>query len=348
VRLADTEAVRTILCFLVAVVTAGLLAATVEADRSLDEGWASIDSVVNVDVSLGRHGRVAGTGIVIDRSGLVVTNNHVIRGATSVRVTAIDGGKRYAATVLGYSVAADVAVLRLAGAAGLSTAPLAPARVLQWGQHVTAFGNAGGLGGRPASEPGRIIALHRAITASGDDGTHERLTDLIESSADLQPGESGGPLVDSRGRVIGMNTASAEGFEFNDLLGGEAYAIPIARVLAVASQVHAGRASRTVHVGPTAGIGAYTGRPSAYGFGYYGGTRGALVVAIAPGSPAARAGLSAGDVITTLGGRRIESPDSFVAVLLSRAPSETVHLAWVDEFGHAGSAKVRLGSGPPE
>jgi S1-C subfamily serine protease len=145
-----------------------------------------------------------------------------------------------------------------------------------------------------------------------------------------------------------MNTAAAEGFEFNGLLGGEAYAIPIARVLAVARQVQGGRRSAAVHVGPTAWIGVYTGRPSAYGFGYYTGTKGALVIAIAPGSPAARAGLSGGDVITTFAGKRVESTDDFLTIVLARAPKETVAVSWVDEFGHATGAKIRLTSGPPE
>jgi S1-C subfamily serine protease len=112
--------------------------------------------------------------------------------------------------------------------------------------------------------------------------------------------------------------------------------------------VQAGRGSATVHVGPTAWLGVYTTPPSSYGFEYYAGTKGALVVAIAPGSPAMRAGLSAGDVITTFAGHRIESPDDFVTVLLTRAPKETVRLAWLDEFGQVTRAKIRLASGPPE
>jgi S1-C subfamily serine protease len=213
---------------------------------------------------------------------------------------------------------------------------------------VTAFGNAGGAGGRPLAAPGRITGLHQAIVARGDDGTQERLTGLIETDVDLQAGDSGGPLVDSKGRVIGMNTAASVGFQFNDLLTGEAYAIPIGRALAVARQVEARRRSVDVHVGPTATVGVFTGPPSAYGFGFYRGTRGALVIAIVPGSPAAKAGLSAGDVITTFAGKLIRSPDDLQATLLSRAPKERVVLAWIDEFGHATHATVRLISGPPQ
>jgi len=135
---------------------------------------------------------------------------------------------------------------------------------------------------------------------------------------------------------------------FNDLLAGEAYAIPIGRALAVARQVEARRGAADIHIGPTAAVGVSTGPPSAYGFGFYRGTKGALVIAIVPGSPAAKAGLSAGDVITTFAGKVIRSPDDFQTTLLGRVPKERVVLAWIDEFGHTAHAKVRLTSGPPE
>jgi S1-C subfamily serine protease len=285
---------RPLVAVIVAVVVGAMLGAPVAADRSRQDAWDSIGAVVNVDVSLGGHGYARGTGIVVGRSGLVITNNHVIRGATSVRAADVGNGKTYSATVLGYSVGSDVAVLRLAAASGLATAPLAAGRVVKLGERVTAFGNAGGAGGRPLAAPGRITGLHQAIVARGDDGTHERLTGLIETDVDLQAGDSGGPLVDANGRVIGMNTAASVGFQFNDLLAGEAYAIPIGRALAVARQVEARRRSADVHVGPTATVGVFTGPPSAYGFGFYRGTKGALVIAIVPGSPAAKTGLSTG------------------------------------------------------
>jgi S1-C subfamily serine protease len=107
------------------------------------------------------------------------------------------------------------------------------------------------------------------------------------------------------------------------------------------------RPSADVHIGPRARVGVYIGPPSAYGFGFYKDTKGALVIAIAAGSPAAAAGLSAGDVITTFAGKRIQTPTDFQTVLLSRAPKERVVLAWVDEFGQPDSAMIVLTSGPP-
>ena len=158
---------RPLVAVIVAVGMAGLLGSPVAADRSREDAWDSIGSVVDIDVSLGRHGIAQGTGIVVSRSGLVITNNHVIRGATSVRVADVGNGKTYSATVLGYSVVSDVAVLRLAAASGLATAPLAAARVLKLRERVTAFGNAGGAGGRPLAAPGRITGLRQAIVARG-------------------------------------------------------------------------------------------------------------------------------------------------------------------------------------
>src|SRR5436305_11184787 len=140
---------------------------------------ASVGFIVDIRESL-VHGWAAGTGIVISSDGLVVTNNHVVRDAVSIRATDLADGRTYAAEVLGYSVDSDIAVLRLVGASGLSTAPVARAPDLSLGAPVTAFGNAMGRGGVPTPVAGQITGGQKSITAYDELGRHERLHGLIE------------------------------------------------------------------------------------------------------------------------------------------------------------------------
>jgi len=298
-------------------------------------------AVVHIYTVLGyQNGEAAGTGIVIDPSGLVLTNNHVIRGATNLRAIDVGNGRTYSGTVLGYSVADDVALVQLRNASHLRTAAIGG--TVRVGATVTAYGNAGGAGGQPAVSPGKVTGLGKAITASDDQGGSERLTGLIRSDAQLEPGDSGGPLVDSSGKVVGMNTAASTSFQFQDT-GSEAYAVPIGHALSIARQIQAGKASTTVHIGPTALLGITISSPSRYG--YDGG--GAYVVEVVPGSPAERAGLAAGSLITALGGKTIGSPDDLSRVMLRHAPKDLVALVWLDGFGSRSRATVSLASGPP-
>jgi S1-C subfamily serine protease len=308
---------------------------------------AATDSVVAISTKLGyQDGAAAGTGIVIGPSGLVLTNNHVIRGATTLRVTDVGSGRTYTATVLGYSVTADVALLKLKNASGLEAARIGgPVRV---GAAVTAFGNGGGDGVEAAGASGTVRAVGRAITAGDGRGGGERLTGLIETDVSLEPGDSGGPLVDSNGRVVGMNTAASASFQFGDVeTSSEAFAIPIARALAIAKQIQQGRSSATVHVGPTAMLGVSVQSPDFSGYGGSGAS-GALVAGVLPGSPAAKAGISVGSLITALGAKRISSPDDLSRAMLQLAPKDTVGITWLDEFGTRSRASARLTVGPPQ
>src|SRR5262249_50715079 len=159
-------------------------------------------------------------------------------------------------------------------------------------------------------------AVGRSITASDGQGSGERLTGLIQTNVGLEPGDSGGPLVDSNGRVVGMNTAASTGFRFNfSQTSTQAFAIPIARALAVVKQIQQGRTTATVHVGPTAMLGVSVQSPDFGGFGGSG-SSGALVANVVPGSAADRAGISAGSLITSLGARRINSPDELSSAML--------------------------------
>src|ERR1700759_1077748 len=167
--------------------------------------------LVDVISTLGDQSATAeGTGMVLTPTGEILTNNHVIDGATSIKVADIGNGKTYTATVVGYDATKDIAVLQLQNASGLQTAPLGDSSSVTVGSKVTALGNAGGKGGTPSVATGTVTALGQSITASDEASSNsEQLSGLIESNAPIQAGDSGGPLVNSGGQVIGMDTAAS-------------------------------------------------------------------------------------------------------------------------------------------
>lgn len=316
--------------------------------------------LVDINTSFGYQGASgAGTGIVLTSRGEILTNNHVINGATAISVTDIGNGRTYRATVVGYDRSADVAVLQLRGASGLETARIGRSSSVQVGEPVVAVGNAGGVGGRPSSAGGAVTALDQAITA-GDEltGTSEQLSGMIEVSADVQPGDSGGSLVDSAGQVIGMDTAASSGYSLQSS-SNQGFAIPIDAALALAHQMEAGRSSPSVHVGPTAflgvGLSARAGSGSAGGYslpGYGPGapsstSAGAWVSSVVPGGAAASAGLQAGDAITSVDSQSVSDPSALSAVISQDRPGDSVRLGWTDPSGMSHTATVVLGSGPP-
>jgi S1-C subfamily serine protease len=319
---------------------------------------------VDIDTTLGyEQEEAAGTGIVLTSSGEIVTNNHVIDGATTISVTDVGNGKTYSATVVGYDIASDIAVLQLKGASGLKTISLGSSSSVKVGEAVTAIGNAGGVAGTPSVAPGVVTGLGKAITATDDDGTAEQLTHLIETNAGLEPGDSGGPLVNSAGLVVGIDTAASSGFSFEDQDGStSAYAIPINHALALAKQILAGHASATTHIGaspllgvdidPAAQEDSYGyGGGFGYGYGGYGNptptptTAGAVVADVLQGSPAAKAGLAANDVITAIEGKKITTPTTLTNALLRYSPNSIVTVTWVDSSGVAHHASVKLATG---
>jgi S1-C subfamily serine protease len=297
--------------------------------------------VVNITTGLAyENGAAAGTGMVITSSGRVLTNNHVIRGATTIRVTDPSTSRTYSASVVGYSVTGDVAVLQLKNATNLRTVTTGDSSRVRVGQAVTALGNAGGAGGAPARSTGKVTGLNRSITVSDSTGgARARLTNLIRTDAALEPGDSGGPLFDSAGRVIGMDTAASVGFQFTST--NEGYAIPINRALSVVDQIVAGRASGAVHVGATPFLGLSL---TSYREGLGAGT---FVNAVASGKPADRAGIVAGSLITRVDGRDVSSPEELQARLLAHKAGDTVRLRWIDPSGAVHSTPIKTASGPP-
>src|SRR5262252_1518727 len=261
--------------------------------------------LVDVMTNLGlQQAQAAGTGVVLTQSGEILTNNHVIKDATSIRVRDIGNGRTYAAKVVGYDQSRDIAVIQAVGASGLQTAGLGDSSTVKVGDKVVALGNALGKGGTPSVAVGRVAGLGASIVASDESsGTAERLTGLIRHNAPIQPGDSGGPLVSNTGKVIGIDTAgsSSSGFQFQ---GGQsqatqAFAIPINEAVTLAHQIETGQASATVHIGPT-GILGVEGMPAgqAAANGVSAGS-GAVIAGTVSGLPADRAGLVQGDVITS-------------------------------------------------
>lgn len=341
-----TDVMRTARSRVAAVAIAGISTLAIGAGVALASAKATLigRGAVVIETNLAYQGAAAaGTGIVLTSSGEVLTNNHVIAGATTVRVVLPGIGRTYSARVLGYSRTDDVAVLQLQGASNLRTLALGTSR-LTVGQAVTALGNAGGTG-RLVLVTGRVTGLGKSITASDDQGGSEQLTGLIEMNAAIVPGDSGGPLLDRRGHVIGMDTAGSVG-GFQDVSATDAYAVPIGKATAIAKQIVTGSASATVHVGDTPFVGIQVGSVGS-GFGQPP-APGALIVGVVPNGPADAAGLVQGDVITTLDGQAISSPADLPALILAQKPGATVAIGYTDQTGASATVNVTLGAGPPQ
>ncbi|WP_156687664.1 S1C family serine protease [Mycobacterium sp. Marseille-P9652] len=291
--------------------------------------------VVNINTRFGYNNAVgAGTGIVIDPNGVVLTNNHVISGATDISAFDVGNGQTYAVDVVGYDRNQDVAVLQLRGAAGLPTAAIGgPASV---GEPVVALGNAGGQGGTPSAVAGKVLALNQTVSA--DDtltGAQETLSGLIQADTPIKPGDSGGPMVNNAGQVIGMNTAATDSYKMS---GGQGFAIPIGTAMGVAGQIRSGAASRTVHIGPTAflGLGVVDN-----------GGNGAKVQRVVTSGPAAAAGISPGDVITSVDGVAINGATGMTDVLVPHHPGDTIAVSFRTAGGDNRTQQVTLADGPP-
>jgi S1-C subfamily serine protease len=336
------------------------------ADR-VDPGLVDVTSTLGYQQATAK-----GTGIVLTSNGEVLTNNHVINGATSVSVTDIGNGKTYKATVVGYDESHDVAVLQLSGASGLTTATTGDSSTVQVGDSVVALGNAGGLGGTPSVAAGSVTALDQSITASDESsGSSEQLSGLIETNANIQAGDSGGPLVNSHGQVIGMDTAASANYQFSNPFSGngngngfgsgngsgfggngssgngssdngqsqtQGFAIPIDTALNIAKQIEAGQTSSTVHIGETAFLGlsiASTEQGS-----------GVLLAGAVQGTPAASAGLTQDDTVTSLNGQAVNSGTDIQHVLVGFHPGQKISIGWTDVSGQSHTATVTLANGP--
>ncbi len=315
--------------------------------HNVDPGLVDINTSINYDGVEG-----AATGMVLTPSGEVLTNNHVVEGATKISATDVGNGKTYNATVVGYDRSQDIAVIQLVGASGLQTVNLGNSSKVNVGEGVVAIGNANGAGGTPSYAGGSVTATNQSITASDQiDGTSEQLNGLIQTNANIISGDSGGPLVDSSGQVIGMDTAGSGGFQFQSP-SSQGYAIPINAALNTAKQIKTGSASSTVHVGPTAFLGVSVESSGGSGAGNGNGSSsspsGAYISNVVTGGPAAQAGLAPGDTITSVDSRSVTSADSLTNVMLIEKPGASVPVQYVDTSGQQQTTTVKLGTGPSQ
>ena len=338
--------------------------------------------LVDIMSNLKFNGQTAeGTGMIISTSGLVLTNNHVIDGATSVRANlATSSNQSFTVRVLGYDAADDVALLQLQGASGLTPVTFGNSSQVRLGTPVLALGNAEGHGGaKPA--PGIINALDRSIQAS-DEGSNstENLKHMLQTNAKIEQGDSGGALANNAGQVIGMITAANTGTPGTSSSSGSGgslgFAIPINSALGIARQIASRQPSATVHIGLPGFLGvevarsdssnpqqqAADGRNGRTGAGINscstGGQRagvpvhvapiaaGALIVGVVCDSAAQSARMVPGDVITSVNGQPVTTPGSLTTITGKYHPGDVVSVLWVSRDGIEHTTKMRLGEGP--
>ncbi|WP_228374442.1 S1C family serine protease [Demequina rhizosphaerae] len=324
--------------------SSGAAATQEEATTAGDDestGVVLIDTVLGYDDA-----EAAGTGMVLTSDGLILTNNHVIEDSTEITVTVADTGETYAATVVGVDASDDVALLQLDGASGLTTVTMDDDGVAV-GDDVTAIGNAEG-GGVLMAADGSVTGLESTVTTSAEfTSASETLDGMIEFSADVVSGDSGGALLDDEGEVVGMTTAASTGTAVTT-----AFAIPIEDALAIVAQIQAGDESDGVTIGYPAMLGVGIASDAQVAFGPGGRAsqastaEGAQVQYVYEGTPAAEAGLAAGDTITSVDGTAVASGSELASLLDAYEPGDSVALTWTDTTGATQSATVTLIQGP--
>jgi putative serine protease PepD len=263
-------------------------------------------------------GEGAGTGVVVG-NGLILTNAHVVEGASRVSVSTPANAKALTATVVGADEGNDVALLKVENATGLPAAELGRSADVKVGDDVVAIGNALGLRGDPTVTRGIVSALNRRV---------DELTGMMQTDAAINPGNSGGPLVNSAGQVIGINTAVAAGGAQN--IG---FAIPIDKAKSLADRLKTGQGPA-----PVAFLGVSTTETTD-------GSGGAQVVELVGGGPAERAGLVVGDLIVSFDGKPVSSADSLSALVQTRQPGDSVQVV-VERNGSSRTIPVTLGTKP--
>ncbi len=327
-------------------------AAAAATAKLVDPGLVDINTSLSYQDSA-----AAGTGMVLTSNGLVLTNNHVIEGATSITARDVGNGKVYTATVVGYDVNRDVALLKLKDASGLKTVSTSATTVLTKGEAVVGIGNAGGSGGTPSVAAGTVTALDQSLTASDEQSAtgSENLSGMIETNANIQPGDSGGPLVTTSGKVVGMDTAASEaggGFGFENFTSNhtQAYSIPINTALRIAKSIEAGDSSTAIHIGATAFMGVEI-EPTSSAGQFNGGApsaTGVEIVGLISGTPAASTSLVSGDVITSINGQSVTTSLDVENILQALKPGDSVQIDYVTTSGTSATLSLQLASGPAQ
>ena len=259
----------------------------------------------------------AGTGIVLTSDGDLLTNAHVVSGATSIKVTLGNDTQSHNASVIGVDATHDLALVKITGVSNLQTAQLGNSADLKVGDSVIAIGNALNLQGGMTVTEGIVSALNRSIDAGSDGGRgSESLGGLIQTDAAINPGNSGGPLVNAAGQVVGINTATS----------GDAqnigFAIAIDNAKPVIDQLRKGGST-------SSGTSTQQAGQAFLGVSVSDGQTGALVQDVDPSSPAGRAGLQRGDEIVSLGGQSVQSADDLTSAMQSHKPGDKVAVTFL-------------------
>ncbi|PZH04679.1 serine protease [Streptomyces sp. NTH33] len=304
----------------------------------------ALPSVVTLHVR-GSGEQGTGTGFVLDGLGHILTNNHVVENAASggdISVT-FSGGQTAKARIIGRDTGYDLAVVQVRGVRGLTPMPLGNSDNVQVGDPVVAIGAPFDLANTVTS--GIISAKERPITAGGEkgDGSDVSYVDALQTDAPINPGNSGGPLLDVRGRVVGINSAIRSADTGSDLQTSRAgsiglgFAIPVNQAKRVAEElINTGRASHPV-IGVTLDMN-YTGDGARVNTkGRDGGPP------VTPGGPGARAGIKAGDVITAVNGRRVHSGEELIVKTRAHRPGDRLELTVVHN-GRERKVSLVLGS----
>jgi serine protease Do len=275
----------------------------------------------------------AGSGFVLSSDGVIVTNNHVVAGASTITVTLADG-RKLDARILGRDANADLAVLKV-DATGLPAVKLGSSDTLVVGDEVVAIGNALALDGGPTVTQGIVSALDRTISA-GDQGgagqSTETLRHLLQTDAAINPGNSGGPLLNAAGEVVGINTAVA----------GDAqnigFALAIDKALPIINTLKTGQTPDQ----PFLGLSTVTLTPGIQRQLGLDLSKGAVVAGVTPGSGAELAGLEQGDVITKIGGKDVASADEVSAAVADHKPGDQIDIT-IQRGGSTHTVTARIG-----
>ncbi len=292
-------------------------------------------ATVALTTTLDSGAKVTGTGVILTSGGEVVTAYNVVNGAVSIAADVSGSASQYAATTFALSPTNGVAVLQLLDASGLPSASIGTSSHVKVGDHVTAIGRMARGAGTAADTQGAVVALGQTIVAADPDGrSPETLQGLIAFSAPLSGNGTGGPLIDTSGKLIGLDVTSAPAAHEAAGTGGGAFAIPIDRVLSIVHDVNTHTAAPDI----LQGHGAYLGvdvLDSAT-------PPGAVVVAVGPGTPAAVARIAAQDVIVSIDGVGIDSVAALHSQLQRHHGGDYVVVGWIDPAGHQHIATVQL------
>jgi putative serine protease PepD len=304
-----------------------------------------VPSVVNVRVTSFQSGlfgsgkaKGEGSGVIIDKDGIIVTNNHVVAGAVSVKVKLNDAeGSLLNGTVVATDPTHDLAVVRVE-ASNLTPITLGSSDNLALGDPVVALGYPLGLGGGPSVTQGIVSGLNRTVSISSEQGT-EHLTGLLQTDAAINPGNSGGALVDGAGRLVGINTAAASAASAENI----GFAIAIDEALPIIKEIISKPASDAAWLGVN--ILSVESSSDAVELGLPEDTRGALIVDVIPGGPAAKADLEQGDVVERVGDSPIRSNDDVTQSLTAYEPGDTVTVEFLRD-GDDKTVDITLASRP--